>query len=237
MSGPASSQLTSGTVPPGSTIDVSVTLKAPDATGTYRGDWKLRNASGSLFGIGDNANTSFWVKIKAVVPVTPTPTISVGLDFISQGQNAIWSNNTQLLSWGDQDDDSIGVAAEALNRTLDDGRLYPRTLATFPEKITDGLIRGVYAPYMVRSGDHFRTALGLKDGCDVGKVRYVLSYMGIGGEVILADWVERCDDKVTNVDIDLSALKGQLVQFVLTVKAEGSPSQDYSYWVSPRIER
>ncbi len=43
MGGPASQQLTSGTVAPGATMDVSVNLTAPSSPGTYKGYWKLRN--------------------------------------------------------------------------------------------------------------------------------------------------------------------------------------------------
>lgn len=237
MSGPASSQLTTGTVPPGSSIDISVTLKAPDTAGTYRGDWKLRNAAGAVFGIGDKGEKTFWVQIKAVTPVTPTPTMTVGFDFISQGPNASWRNATETLAWGDPGADDNGVAAEVLNRKFEDGKTYPRSLATFPEKVTDGLIRGEYPAYSVKAGDHFRATLGLKDGCEVGKVRYSFSYMSGNTEVVLAEWVEKCDDKVTQVDIDLSALQGQSIKFVLTVRTEGSYAQDYAHWASPRIER
>ena len=237
MSGPASSQLTTGTVAPGNYIDISVTLKAPDTAGTYRGDWMLRNSAGALFGIGDRAEKSFWVQIKAIVPVTPTPTRTVGFDFISQGPNAAWQNGNQNIAWGDPGEDSQGVADEVSNRKLEDGKLYAELLATFPQKIDDGLIRGVYPAYTVQSGDHFRTILGLKDGCEVGKVRYSFSYLSGGSEVVLSEWVEKCDDKVTLVDIDLSALKGQSLQFVLTVKTEGAFKEDYAHWVSPRIER
>jgi len=48
MGGPASQALT-GNVNPGQTMDISVSLKAPDAPGSYRGYWKLRNGSGVLF--------------------------------------------------------------------------------------------------------------------------------------------------------------------------------------------
>lgn len=237
MNGPATSQLTTGTVPPGSSIDISVTLKAPDKAGTYRGDWMLRNSGGALFGIGERGDKSFWVQIKAYVPVTPTPTVTVAFDFISQGPNAAWRNATQNLAWGDPGDDDLGVAAEVTNRKLEDHKSYSRLLATFPEKIEDGMIRGVYPAYTVKSGDHFRAVLGLKEGCDVGRVRYILSYLSGNAEVILGEWVEKCDEKVTIVDIDLTALQGQSLQFVLTVETEGSPSQDHAHWANPRIER
>lgn len=63
MSGPATQAFTSN-VNPGQTVDISVNLKAPAADGTYKGVWKLRNASGVLF-------AQVWVEIKVK---TPAPT-------------------------------------------------------------------------------------------------------------------------------------------------------------------
>jgi hypothetical protein len=56
MSGPATQALTTN-VNPGQTVDISINLKAPSTPGTYRGDWKLRNAAGVTF-------ASFYVEIK-----------------------------------------------------------------------------------------------------------------------------------------------------------------------------
>ncbi len=74
MSGPATQTLTTGTVAPGQTLDVSVNLVAPAAPGTYRGEWKLRDAGGVLFGLSTGP---FWVEIKALAPTaTPTETFT-----------------------------------------------------------------------------------------------------------------------------------------------------------------
>jgi hypothetical protein len=48
MSGPASVALTT-TVAPGDTVDVSVDMAAPEASGNYQGFWKMRNAAGAFF--------------------------------------------------------------------------------------------------------------------------------------------------------------------------------------------
>jgi hypothetical protein len=89
MGAPASQQLTTGTVAPGQTIDVSVTLTAPASEGTYRGYFKLRNPSGVVFGIGANADVAFWVEIEVIPPGVTfafhfTPIIVVILPY-SQG--------------------------------------------------------------------------------------------------------------------------------------------------------
>ena len=70
MGAPAAVQLTSGTVAPGGTVDVSVGLTAPTSPGTYKGFFKLRNASGLVFGMPG----PFWVEIKVKNPTdTPAP--------------------------------------------------------------------------------------------------------------------------------------------------------------------
>ncbi|HSB89380.1 MAG TPA: NBR1-Ig-like domain-containing protein [Anaerolineales bacterium] len=63
MGGPSSAPLP-GTIAPGSTVDVSVDLVAPAGNGTHKGNWRLRNDKGVLFGV------TFYVQII----VGPTPT-------------------------------------------------------------------------------------------------------------------------------------------------------------------
>jgi hypothetical protein len=57
-------------VAPDASVDLSVTLKAPGTTGTYRGDWKLQNAAGVIFGLGSHAADTFYVQIKVVEGVS-----------------------------------------------------------------------------------------------------------------------------------------------------------------------
>ena len=65
MSAPDSVQVTSGEIPPGAKVDVSVDLKAPSDPGTYQGFFRLRSSDGVVFGIGPGADGAFWVKIKS----------------------------------------------------------------------------------------------------------------------------------------------------------------------------
>ncbi len=67
MGGPTSQNL-AGNVPPGANVDVSVSLVAPGGNGTHRGNWKLRNDRGTIFGLGGGG--PFYVQII----VGPTPT-------------------------------------------------------------------------------------------------------------------------------------------------------------------
>jgi hypothetical protein len=75
-------------VAPGQTVDLTVTLIAPNTAGSYRGYWMFKNASGALFGIGTLANKPWWVDIRVsgtsaatftptVTTATLTPTVTV----------------------------------------------------------------------------------------------------------------------------------------------------------------
>jgi len=56
------------TVAVGSTIDLSVALKAPLAAGTYRANFMLRTPEGVYFGLGPQGEQAFWVQIAVAAP-------------------------------------------------------------------------------------------------------------------------------------------------------------------------
>jgi hypothetical protein len=60
--------LTSGNIPPGGTVDVSVNLTAPVTPGTYKGYWHMQEPGGQYFGIGAT-NGGFYVAITVPSPV------------------------------------------------------------------------------------------------------------------------------------------------------------------------
>ncbi len=240
MSGPASAPITNGTVPPGSTIDISATLIAPTTPGTYKGNWRLRNGSGAIFGVGSDAGGSFWVQIKSVTPTptpSPTPAYTLSFDFIAKGPNAAWRNATTNLPWGDPDSDVPGVAVNVANVKMEDGTTYPSLLATYPQQITDGMILGVYPAYTIQTNDHLRTKIGLRYNCGSASVKFQIRYLEGQSEVTVGEWVENCDGALTSLDVNLAALVGHTVQFELVVLANGSPTGDQALWVAPRIER
>ncbi len=73
MNAPAVSNITGGSIAPGSTIDISVDLTAPTAPGTYQGNFKLRSPDNIVFGINADGQGPFWVKVIVPSP-TATPT-------------------------------------------------------------------------------------------------------------------------------------------------------------------
>ncbi len=78
-------------VAPGQFVDVSITLKAPDADGRYTGYWMLRNAAGLPFGLGENAQKPFFVTIKVVGDMTTV------FDFVSEYCRADWRSGAGVF--------------------------------------------------------------------------------------------------------------------------------------------
>jgi hypothetical protein len=80
MNAPDAVAVTGGTVPYGGTADVSMTLKAPDSAGTYKGYFRLRTPEGTLFGVG--GGVAFYVEIKSIKQVTEAPAVEAKPDLV-----------------------------------------------------------------------------------------------------------------------------------------------------------
>ena len=234
LGSPAFSPLTSLSIPPGQTVDVSLALKAPTDPGTYQGFWKLRNPAGQIFGLGENAEKDFWTKIEVGTGQTYT------YDFLVQAPDASWTSSgggsEEPLTFGGSDDDPDGVAKLKEDITLENGKPAGVTLVMAPRQTEDGKVSGVFPKYTVREGDAFKTKLGFLEHCGSGQVLYQLWYKEGDSQALLQEWRKACDGHLELVDLDLSSLSGKTVQFVLSVLADGSPDDDLAIFGSPRIE-
>jgi len=236
MGGPASVALTQN-VAPGQTIDVSVTLVAPSTAGTHRGDWKLRNVTNVTFGLGAD-NKPFYVQIRVAV--------ATGLlyDFLVQASSGYWVSGVgttpdTVVTFGGGDDDLIGVAKIKDSVLMENGSTSGRVLLTHPKHETDGFVAGFFPPYTVQSGDHFMARLGfmLPTGiCGSDRVIFQLGYLEGTAWRVIREWNKSCNGTLLPVDVDLSAYRGQTLQFTLVVKADGPFLDDWAVWSSPRIE-
>jgi hypothetical protein len=232
-----------GSVPPGQYIDVSVNLTAPTASGKYKGYWRLRNASGATFGIGANANVSFWVDIQ-VANITPTVTLTptgiaplVIYDFANNYCAATWISGFGTLPCPGTDTDSHGFVVRMDNPTLQDGvGLTGRALETHPQWVDNGVITGRFPPLDVLSGYHFKTRIGCRSGGANCNVTFQFNYRVSGGSLQnLGSWPMKYTDAPKDLDIDLSSLAGQSVEFVLAVTANGSSGQAWATWFKPIV--
>jgi hypothetical protein len=230
MNAPAAQQLTTGTVKPGETVKISIDMKAPLAGGTHRGDFKLRNANGAIFGIGDG-NKTFWVKIDVIGTV---------YDFTKNAcaSGVTWKSGAGTLPCPTNNTNDTRGWIEIIQKpVLENGYVDDEPgLKVMPEMVDNGWIKGIFPEITVTEGVYFKSIIGCygEAKCDV---KFKLDYKVDGGsEKTLASWHEVQDEQFNRVKVDLSSLAGKKVQFILLVEANGSYKNDRALWFGPIIE-
>lgn len=217
-------------VPPGETIDINIWMRAPKEPGTYRSNFKLQTDSGVTFGEDKNKEKPFWLEINV------QPSI-VRFDFVDRSCFARWFSGSGDLSCSGNEGDPRGFVRRISNPALEDGTVSSMpALLTHPQIINNGYISGVFPPYRVQKGDRFQSIVSCEAGSPDCYVVFQLDYQ-IEGKPVQTFWsfVEQYDGISYQSDIDLSALAGQDVQFILSVFAVGSADEDRAIWTAPRI--
>jgi len=173
MGGPAAFPIP-GNVPPGGTLDIRVDLRAPSQTGSFQGNWQLRNAAGVLFGIGERGTDAFFVRIGVAATPTIDPAAWRAEYFVGralQGNPLLVRNDRELnFDWkraapapGLPADDfsvrwsrSLGFEAAAyrFHVLVDDGaRLWIDGQLAI-DAWTDGAVRELAATQTLSAGNH-----------------------------------------------------------------------------------
>ncbi len=224
----------SQSVAPGQTVDLSVTMKAPNKLGDYRGDWMLENADGKRFGVGKTGDSTFWVAIRVM------NFLNTGLayDFAANACRADWLSNA-----GDQPCPGTSSATDGYIYLTDSPRLENRqenewTIITHPYNGSKGWISAIYPEFIIQQNQHFISWVGCLDdskGCNV-IFRLDMKNLKNGNIKNLGVWYEVFDGKVTKIDLDLSAHAEKHVQFILTVQVNGgTPEKANAFWFVPGI--
>jgi hypothetical protein len=249
MGGPNTAAMPTN-VAPGQTVDITINLTSPTTAGTYRGYWKFKNASGVPFGIGSAGTKSWWVEIKVSsasasatpgTPASPAPTVApiagVSYDFAANACSGVWYSAAGQLPCPGTEGDAKGFVLKLAAPKLENGTIDSRPgLLAFPQNVNNGYIQGFFPPYTVKTGDRFRATIGCENGATSCYVVFRLDYqIGNGSILTLWSFVEKYEGQVYEANIDLNALVGQNVKFILTVLATGSPTGDRALWGAPII--
>ncbi len=223
-------------VAPGQSVDLTVTMTAPTAAGTYRGYWKLRSSSGQAFGIGASHSSAFWVEIRVSAPQQNV----ASYDFVAEMCSGLWTYdggpipcpmNTSKLQFGH---------VEKINNPVLENGQSPGSpaLLTVPQQKYNGIIKGYFQIDEIFRGDRFQATIGCQYGATNCYVTYMLEFERGDSATTLWRYREQYDGRVTNVDYDLSSLANlKNMRLVLTVMASGPAAPDLPLWVAPRIVR
>ena len=223
------------TAVPGETIDLSVRMTAPAEGGDYKGFWRLRNANGVVFGIDWDAKSAFWVDIE-VLDVD----FEAGYHFALNYCLANWRTGQNVdVSCPTSSETKKGFVQLLSRPELENRREDEPTLWTHPDYNINGWITGTYPAIDIEDGNRFRAWVGCLDDSNGCNVRFDLSYqINFGVIQTLAQWEEVYDGEVTNVDVDLSSLAGESVQFILSVVViDGKSANANAFWFNPHIRQ
>ncbi len=222
-------------VGPGQTVDLSASMTAPNAPGTYVGYWELQDPSGAWFGIGSGYSHSFWVKITTTSPSQLVTTF----DFTQNICSAQWQYDGGPIPCPLNPNKSMYGTMQVLNNpTLETGASAGApSLLMVPQEKFNGLIRGFY-PVPLLPGDHFQATVGCQYQSYACSVNFELDYYS--GSSLITIWKARkeYDGQVYPVDIDLTSISHQRISdLVLIVSDFGNASASHAIWVAPRIIR
>lgn len=222
----------------GQTIDISVPMTAPFASGSYTSEWMLRNADGDAFGVGPEGDRPLTVEL--VIPVLPA---GVVYDFTQVVCLAQWHSDraTFLPCEGVDDEDGLMNGYVRLNTdpALEgSSRDNPPVIEMKPNNQQGGWLAGFFPPITVHEGDHFAATVGCLDGFPDCSVLFRLDYeLEDGTHLTLAELPQVFDDVPGEFDVDLSSLAGQNVTLVLVVLENGGASREArGYWQDARLE-
>jgi hypothetical protein len=212
-------------------------MTAPSTPGHYIGQWKLRNASGGTFGLGAGAAYTFFVDINVA------PSYASAYDFIAHAGEATWTTGAGTFSFPGTDGSANGYALKVDSPQLESGTVDNAAsgLLTVPQNTAGGFIKAVYPAFVVQTGDRFQSIVNCGYGATNCYVNFRLNYkIGSGVEKTLWSFNERYEGLYYRTDINLNALAGQSVNFILyvaDVNGRGSPAGDKALWVGPQIAR
>jgi hypothetical protein len=238
MSAPAVVDI-NATVRPNETVDVSVSLTAPSSAGSYTGYWMLRSGNGVLFGLGQNADKPFWVRINVVVSSPGSWDSNHKGDFAYNYCAAVWRSGAGVVSCPSNDNYSTGSVNRTSTPVLESGYVDDEmALIAIPNSGDGGHITGEFPALMVEAGDHFYALVGCMNGATNCDVTFELLYRIKGSNsspTSLGTWGEKNEGLWTQINVDLSSLAGSEVEFSLKVRNNGSNNDDRVFWLAPTI--
>ena len=182
---------------------------------------------------------------------TPTPLLpvhisapgQVALDFVARVCEARWSNNTYNLPCpGDPINPAQGFIFPTNYAGIEGGQMIemPMLIGLPGQGGNNGMgLFGRYPAITVQAGDTFFSSAACQGDAHC-EVEFSLEYMDASGNYHAENnwsWIHKFGGGPFNIQLDLSSLTGQTVEFLLVLRAHG-PAQDARVaWINPHIAR
>lgn len=219
-------------VAPNNFTELAITFVAPNTPGTARSFWLMRSDKGEEFGFGVSRDQSIWVRVDV-----RAPDAGLALDMLTTVCQARWRTRSGVQPCFGDPASSAGSISIMDAPAMEDDRVEDEpALWTRPGTSTGAFITADYPKYTVQDGDHFQADVGCLQGYEACDIVFTVAYRDASDrERTLASFEETYDGKITRIDLDLSALAGQEIEMILSVRNFGRADQAQPFWLSPGI--
>jgi hypothetical protein len=157
-------------------------------------------------------------------------------DLVSEVCSAQWFVDYVQQPCQSSASDKQGAIRLVTSPVLEDGSTFANPAILISPDRNNGPIQGIYPEYLVQPGDHFRAVVGCEMNSTSCSALLRVSYKDVSSTVVdLWATGEFHDQKFTRVDIDLGALAGQNVSFILEVTPLNADPGNHVIWASPAI--
>ncbi len=227
MNAPEVLPLTKEAVPPGGSVTITIPFTTPLSGGSYRADFKLRNAQGVIFSFKNPAQT-FWVEVQVMTGK---------IDIVAMVCSFRWTSGEADLPCPGLPTDTRGFVYSDFAPTLENGSIDNEPALWLGVRQTqNGTLRGTSPVMLIPDHAAFSAVFGCAPGQKSCDVVLRLSYQeGNQPLVELARWQKTYDGKLMNLKQDLSSLAGKSVRLILELEANGSPTGDWVHLLAPVI--
>ncbi len=168
------------------------------------------------------------------VPFSAAETKTLAYDFVSEICSAQWfSNSIQLPCPGSSNEAQNTISLVTLPTLEDGSTLNNPAIMISP---ANGSIQGIYPEYLVQPGDHFRAIASCEANSITCSALFRVSYQDASNAIVDL-WAvgEFYDQKYTQIDVDLSAIAGQKVKFILDITPLNTDPGNHAFWALPGI--
>ena len=179
----------------------------------------------------------------STLPVHISAPGQVALDFVARACEAQWSNNTfNLPCPGDPISTAQGFIFPTNYASIEGNLMIemPMLVGLPGQGGNNGMgLFGRYPPLTVQAGDTFYSSAACQGDVHC-EVEFALEYMDANGNYHAENnwnWMHKFGGGPFNIQVDLSILAGQTVEFLLVLRERG-PAQDARVaWINPHIAR
>ncbi|MGF1619586.1 MAG: hypothetical protein ACFCUR_03105 [Rhodomicrobiaceae bacterium] len=163
--------------------------------------------------------------------------VYAGYDLVEDAGNAVWSNDTRVLTIGARGSGGGGMVTRPEYELLEDRRIWPKFLLTQPQQAPYGAVQGRYGPFTMSRRINLLLEIGYTfDARPTASGRFKVFFLQRNGRrEPLHDSVESYDGCLARYIVSLESVSGRIGYLLLQVAGGSTAWQDKAVWARARV--